>query len=125
MITYPIPMVPGPVSVRPEVLERYRTDFGSGDVEPEFLELYNRLEQRLQVVFSTRNKIAIQSGEGMLVLWGALKSCLKPGDRVLCLATGVFGYGIGDMARSIDRPGSRWITKMPVSPARRIICSCQ
>lgn len=101
MITYPIPMVPGPVSVRPEVLDRYRTDFGSGDVEPEFLELYNRLEQRLQVVFSTRNKIAIQSGEGMLVLWGALKSCLKPGDRLLCLATGVFGYGIGDMARSI------------------------
>ncbi|MBE0695703.1 MAG: alanine--glyoxylate aminotransferase family protein [Anaerolineaceae bacterium] len=37
----------------------------------------------------------------MLALWGALKSCLKPGDRVLSIATGIFGYGIGDLARSI------------------------
>jgi aspartate aminotransferase-like enzyme len=30
-----------------------------------------------------------------------LKSCLVPGDRVLSIATGVFGDGIGDMAASI------------------------
>jgi aspartate aminotransferase-like enzyme len=41
------------------------------------------------------------SGEGMLALWGALKSVIVPGDKVLALATGVFGYGVGDMARSI------------------------
>jgi aspartate aminotransferase-like enzyme len=43
----------------------------------------------------------IMSGEGMLGLWSALKSCLVPGDRVLAVATGVFGYGIGEMAQSI------------------------
>ena len=37
----------------------------------------------------------------MLSLWSALKSTIRPGERVLALATGVFGYGIGDMARSI------------------------
>jgi aspartate aminotransferase-like enzyme len=37
----------------------------------------------------------------MLALWGALKSCLVPGDRVLSIATGVFGDGIGDMAAAI------------------------
>jgi aspartate aminotransferase-like enzyme len=37
----------------------------------------------------------------MLALWSALKSCLVPGDRVLAVATGVFGYGIGEMAQSI------------------------
>jgi aspartate aminotransferase-like enzyme len=37
----------------------------------------------------------------MIALWGALKSCLKPGDRVLSVATGVFGHGIADMAKSI------------------------
>jgi aspartate aminotransferase-like enzyme len=37
----------------------------------------------------------------MLALWSALKSCIVPGDRVLAIGTGVFGYGIGDMARSI------------------------
>jgi len=45
--------------------------------------------------------VVIQSGEGMISLWSALKSCLVPGDRVLCIATGVFGYGIGEMAQSI------------------------
>jgi aspartate aminotransferase-like enzyme len=99
--TYPIPMVPGPVSVPAEVLQQYQVDYGSGDLEQDFLELYNRTEKNLQTIFATHNRIAIQSGEGMLALWGALKSCLVPGDRVLSIATGVFGYGIADMARSI------------------------
>ena len=33
-------------------------------------------------------------------LWGALKSCLKPGDHVVSVGTGVFGDGIGEMAES-------------------------
>lgn len=37
----------------------------------------------------------------MLALWAALKSCLQPGDEVLAVATGVFGYGIGEMAKAI------------------------
>jgi aspartate aminotransferase-like enzyme len=101
MKTYPIPMVPGPVSVPREVLAAYREDYGSADLESEFLDLYNRAEANLQQVFRTRNKIAIQSGEGMLALWGALKSCLIPGDRVLAIASGVFGYGIAEMAASL------------------------
>jgi aspartate aminotransferase-like enzyme len=94
-------MVPGPVSVPPEILQAYLTDFGSADIEPEYLDLYRQVEADLQKIFATRNQIAIMSGEGMLALWGALKSCIVPGDRVLAVATGVFGYGVGDMARSI------------------------
>ncbi len=101
MKTYPIPMVPGPVSVPDRVLQRYLVNYGSGDLETEFLELYNLTEFYLQQIFCTKNKIAIQTGEGMLALWGALKSCLRPGEKVLSIATGVFGYGIGDMARAI------------------------
>lgn len=101
MQTYSIPMVPGPVSVRTGVLQAYQIDYGSGDLEPEFLDLYNRTEANLQKIFMTKNRIAIQTGEGMLALWGALKSCIVPGDRVLSIGTGVFGYGVADMARSI------------------------
>lgn len=101
MKVYPIPMVPGPVKVPDRVLARYTINYASGDMEPEFLELYNRTEENLQKIFATRNKVAILSGEGMLALWGALKSCIRPGEKVLAIATGVFGYGIGDMARSI------------------------
>jgi aspartate aminotransferase-like enzyme len=101
MKQYPIPMVPGPVRVLPEVLERYQFDYASGDLEGDYLELYNETEANLQEIYKTSNKIVIQTGEGMLALWGALKSCLLPGDRVLSIATGVFGYGIADMAKSI------------------------
>lgn len=101
MKTYPIPMVPGPVSVPEEILQAWQTNFGSADLETEFLELYNQTEANLQKILQTRNQVVIQTGEGMLVLWGALKSCIHPDDRVLSIATGVFGYGIADMAESI------------------------
>lgn len=101
MITYPIPLVPGPVRVPPEVLRAFLTDYGSADLETEYIDLYRATAADLQTIFDTRSDIAIMSGEGMLALWGALKSCLMPGDRVLAVATGVFGYGIGDLARSI------------------------
>jgi len=94
-------MVPGPVLVPQRILDVYRNNFGSGDLETEFLELYNRTETNLQQLMQTRNKVVIHTGEGMIALWGALKSCLLPGDRVLAIATGVFGYGIGEMAEAI------------------------
>jgi aspartate aminotransferase-like enzyme len=101
MITYPIPMVPGPVKVVREVMEAYQTNYGSADMEAEFLALYNQTETNLKTILSTQNQVVIQSGEGMLALWSGLKSCLVPRDRVLSIATGVFGDGIGDMAASI------------------------
>ena len=101
MLTYRVPMVPGPTSVPAEVLAAYQVDYASADLEEEFFRLYARTEEHLQRILLTQNRIAIMSGEGMLALWGALKSCLKPGDRVLAVATGLFGYGIGDMARAV------------------------
>ncbi len=101
MEVYPIPMIPGPTAVPPEVMAVYRKNYGSADLEPEFLTLYNETEQKLQKILGTENRVVIQTGEGMLSLWSALKSTLRPGDRVLAVATGVFGYGIADMATSI------------------------
>lgn len=101
MKNYPIPMVPGPVLVYQQILDVYQKNYGSPDLEPEFLELYNQTELKIQQIMQTDNKIVLHTGEGMIALWGALKSCLSPGDNVLSIATGVFGYGIGEMAKSI------------------------
>jgi aspartate aminotransferase-like enzyme len=101
METYPIPMAPGPVVVPPEILAIYQTNYGSADLEPEFLELYNRTEENLRLIMGTRSRVIINTAEGMYSLWSALKSCLKPGERVLAVATGVFGFGIGDMAKAV------------------------
>ena len=101
METYEIGLVPGPVSVPPELRAPYQRDYGSSDLEEEFFTLYQICEADLGAILGTRNRVIIQSGEGMLALWGALKSVLRPGDRVLAVANGVFGYGIADMARQL------------------------
>ena len=82
MKIYPVPMIPGPVSVPASVLEAYRVNYGSADLEKEFLELHGRTQGNLQKILGTENAIVIQPGEGMLALWSALKCCLRPGDRV-------------------------------------------
>ena len=101
METYKIPLVPGPVSI-PEALRAvYQINYGSADLEEEFFNLYAECEQKLQTVLATQNQVTIQSGEGMLALWGALKSVIRPGDRILVIATGFFGFAIGEMASHI------------------------
>lgn len=101
MKTYPIPMVPGPVSVPRRVMDAFLTDYGSADMEVEFLELYRHTTQQMQQLFGTGQDVVLHTGEGMIALWGALKSVIKPGDRVLAISTGIFGAGIGAMAASI------------------------
>jgi len=101
MKTYPLPMVPGPVALPPEVLEALQANYGSADLEPEFFDLYRRTVENLQKILETGDPVVILSGEGMAALWSALKSCLTPGDRVLAVATGLFGHGIAEMAEAV------------------------
>lgn len=101
MQSYKIPLVPGPTSVPLEYREAYLTDYGSSDIEDDFYALLGENISLLQRVLKTKNSIIIGSGEGMLVLWGALKSVVKPGDKVLAVSNGIFGHGFGDMAKAI------------------------
>ena len=101
MKIYTIPMVPGPTSVPERVLRAGMINYGSGDLEEEFIGHYSSLEKKLQQLFGTKNQVVVQTGEGMLALWSALKSTLKAGDKVLAVSSGIFGTGIGEMARSI------------------------
>ena len=97
----PIPMIPGPTTLRPEVLAVMGKDYGSGQVDADFLPLYDRTGKKLARLMGTANDVVLMTGEGMLALWGALKSCLKSGDAVVSVGTGVFGDGIGAMAASM------------------------
>jgi aspartate aminotransferase-like enzyme len=108
MLTYTIPLVPGPTRVPESVRRAYLVDYASGDLEPEYCELYADVQDQLRIILSTENQVAIMTGEGMIGLWGALKSCIRPGERVLAVSTGVFGYGIGEMAASIGAE-VRWV----------------
>jgi aspartate aminotransferase-like enzyme len=83
VITYDIPLVPGPTRA------------------PESVRC---------ACLSTRNQIAIMTGEGMIALWGALKSCIRPGERVLAVScetpSGTLNpVGlVGGLARQYDVP---------------------
>lgn len=93
-------MMPGPVSLSKAAIPAYSIPFGAGYIEPEFFELYKTVGQKVARFMGTKDEIIIQSGEAMAILWGALKSCLKSGDRLLCVSTGYFGKGFADMAES-------------------------
>ncbi|MGD8509146.1 MAG: hypothetical protein PVH81_09605, partial [Syntrophobacterales bacterium] len=68
MQTYDIGLVPGPVSVPPELRAAYQINYGSADLEDEFLRLYQRCETHLGKILATRNRVAIKTGEGMIAL---------------------------------------------------------
>jgi len=108
VLTYEIPLVPGPTRVPESVRRAYMTDYASADLEPEYSQLYAEAQEQLRAILNTKNQFAIMTGEGMIALWGALKSCVRPGERVLAVSTGVFGYGIGEMAASIGAE-VRWV----------------
>ncbi|ACZ19916.1 pyridoxal-phosphate-dependent aminotransferase family protein [Thermanaerovibrio acidaminovorans] len=111
MERYPVGMVPGPVRCPWEVLEAYRGEYGSPDLEEEFAALYRHCQGRIGALLNSKGTVVIQSGEGMLALWGALKSVMAPGDRLLAVSAGVFGSGFAQMGlslglevRSVDFP---------------------
>ncbi|GHV47668.1 aminotransferase V [Synergistales bacterium] len=101
MKEYPIGLIPGPVSVPRKIREAWLTNYGSSDLEREFFELYAENQKLIQRLLGTNESVVITSGEAMSVLWGALKSTLKAGDRLLAVAGGLFGDGFADMGKEI------------------------
>ena len=96
-----LPFYPGPVSLHPAVIEALGRDYGPSRSDPDFRALYAATCRNLQQLAGTSQEIILLSGEGMLGLWGMLKSVLRPGDAVVSVATGVFGDGLGDMASAL------------------------
>ena len=68
MEKYRLPMVPGPVSVPQQILDAAVVNYGSADLEKEYIDLYKATEKALQKIMRTRNSVVIQTGEGMLAL---------------------------------------------------------
>mmetsp|Transcript_14063 Transcript_14063/g.31902 ORF Transcript_14063/g.31902 Transcript_14063/m.31902 type:complete len:367 (-) Transcript_14063:52-1152(-) len=94
-------LVPGPTSVSPAVLKAFVENYGSSDLEEEFWGEYMGLQKSLQDILQTSNDIAIMSGEGMVALWGAMKSVIQTGDTVLSVVNGLYGDGFAEMAQGL------------------------
>ncbi|MFQ3477409.1 alanine--glyoxylate aminotransferase family protein [Halonotius sp. F2-221B] len=93
---------PGPTAVPPEVREAMAEPQPNSAVPPEFAERYDRLCENLQQVYDTDHDVIVPGGEGILGLEAAIASLVAPGDRVLCIANGLYGEGFADFVDSYD-----------------------
>ena len=96
-----LPFYPGPVTLHPAAAEALRRDYGPPRFGTEYLQLYKATCGMLRRFAGTEHEVVLPTGEGMVALWGAMKSVLKPGDMVLSVGTGVFGDGFADMAAAM------------------------
>jgi aspartate aminotransferase-like enzyme len=70
-------------------------------MEDEFYDTYRKVGEKLSSSYGTANEVIIQSGEAMSILWGALKSCILPGEESYVSVPVFFGSGFADMAKSL------------------------
>jgi pyridoxamine---pyruvate transaminase len=69
--------------------------------DPVFLEAFRRTEAKVGQLFQTQNEIILLQGEAVLGLEAAARSLVRPGMRVLNLASGVFGKGMGTRLKAL------------------------
>ncbi|KAF9580960.1 hypothetical protein BGW38_002197, partial [Lunasporangiospora selenospora] len=114
----------GPTVVPSYIKNRYvATFYGSGDLDPEAITLYqdccSRLAQLFHINQQEEDSVVLMTGEGMVGLWGGLKSVIpwpfdlsnpqgmavgSPKYKILCVGNGVYGCGMYDMVQSLRYP---------------------
>ena len=94
-------LIPGPTKVPAKISRAYQRDFYTANLEKDFETIYKETAKNLAKIMQTKNQVVMLSGEAMVGLWAGLKNTLKSGDRVLAIDNGIFGHGIGEMAKSI------------------------
>lgn len=92
-------MTPGPTTIRENVRQAMAKAITNPDLDMDFYEFYKDICDKFQKLLSTKNRIRILSGEGILGLEAACASLIETGDKVLCIENGIFGEGFGDFAK--------------------------
>jgi aspartate aminotransferase-like enzyme len=90
---------PGPTMVPPQVLRALSKQIINPDLDPDFPDWFLDTCQKTAEIIKTKNEILVLPGEGMLALDAALNSVVKPKDKVLVLASGIFGHGFAGMVK--------------------------
>jgi len=96
-----------------------------GHLDPYFLEIMERTQDLLRMVFETQNRLTIPiSGTGSASMEASLANLIEPGDEILICINGYFGLRLVDMAqrygaeiRTIDRPWGEVFTADEVRDA--------
>ncbi|HJO95022.1 MAG TPA: alanine--glyoxylate aminotransferase family protein [Victivallales bacterium] len=92
-------MTPGPTEVHEDVLNAMAERATNPDLDLAFYEKYKGTVDKFKKIVRTKNTSYILGGEGILGLEAACASLIEHGDRVLCIANGIFGEGFADFAK--------------------------
>jgi alanine-glyoxylate transaminase/serine-glyoxylate transaminase/serine-pyruvate transaminase len=111
-------MGPGPSCVPPEVY-RALSRPTIGHLDPLFIEIMDRIQERLRLIMNTKNRLTLPiSGTGSAGMETCFVNLVEPGDDVLILINGVFGKRMEDVAgrlgAAVDTLEFEWGT--PVDP---------
>ena len=93
---------PGPTIVSPRVLNAMSKQIINPDLDPDFPQWFEETAKLTADIIKTKNEVLLLPGEGMLGLCASLNSIVKPKDKVLVLASGLFGYGFADMVKKVQ-----------------------
>ena len=97
-------MGPGPSNVSPRVLAAMAKPL-VGHLDPEFLDLMNRIQRQLRALFGTENRLTIPiSGTGSAGMEASVVNFIEEDDPALVCVHGVFGLRLGEEMR---RAGAR------------------
>ena len=92
---------PGPSNPYPEATAGLARPV-LGHLDPEFLDLYAEVGDRLRAVFQTSNRVTLPvSGTGSAGMEACLVSLLEPGDVAIVGVNGYFGERLCEVARRI------------------------
>lgn len=93
-------MTPGPSEIPHRIRAAMIRETTNPDLDPEFLETYNRLRDKLSKILGVeRGSLYIIPGEAVLGLEAAIANTVRPGDRVIVVSNGVYGEGFADIVR--------------------------
>ncbi len=92
-------MLPGPVEVRPDVLEA-QTQWMIGHRSPEFADLFARLQDKLKQMFLTEHRVFVIGSSGTGLWEGASRNAIRDDKKALHLVGGAFSERWADISKA-------------------------
>lgn len=92
-------LIPGPTPVPPAVVAAMSKPM-FGHRTQEFAGLYQRVVEKLKLVFNTKGDVFVLTNSGTGAMEAAVANTVSPGDKVLALITGNFGERFANIARA-------------------------
>lgn len=93
-------LTPGPTEIPNRIRRALLRETSNPDLDPDFLNTYNRVREMVKEIIGGRlSSIYVIPGEAILGLEIAIANTIRPGDKVIVVANGVYGEGFGDIVR--------------------------